>query len=247
VIKALTKKNPNPTTRGGQKNFIPYRNSALTWLLKDSLGGNSKTVMLAAISPSEIHYNETMSTLRYVERAKQIVNTAVVNDGETNPMVLLLRQEINRLRDELFKVDVKFREQEVVWGRRFDAHASKFKDKEKVSSEPLRPLPARSEPLRPLPARTCVHCWLALASTAGSPLRLLPARSEPSHPPPTLLPHTPPPDFLPHTPPHLFSLTPPPPLLPHTPPHLFSAPDSSPFVRAALRGDRDSLRDGEGD
>ena len=50
--------------------------------------------MLAAISPSEHHYNETMSTLRYVERAKQIVNNAVVNDGETNPMVLLLRQEV---------------------------------------------------------------------------------------------------------------------------------------------------------
>ena len=50
-------------------------------------------------------------------------------------MVLLLRQEINRLRDELFKVDVKFREQEVVWGRKMDAHTGKFKDKEKRFEE----------------------------------------------------------------------------------------------------------------
>lgn len=87
--------------------------------------------MLAAISPSEHHYNETMSTLRYVERAKQIVNNAVVNDGETNPMVLLLRQEINRLRDELFKVDVRYQEQEMVWTNRVQAQQQKFSDKEK--------------------------------------------------------------------------------------------------------------------
>jgi hypothetical protein len=129
VIKALTKKGSS-SVRGG-KNFVPYRNSALTWLLKDSLGGNSKTVMLAAISPSEFHYNETMSTLRYVERAKQIVNNAVVNDGETNPMVLLLRQEINRLRDELFKVDVRFQEQDMVWTRRVEHNTHKFREKEK--------------------------------------------------------------------------------------------------------------------
>jgi hypothetical protein len=72
-----------------------------------------------------------MSTLRYVERAKQIVNNAVVNDGETNPMVLLLRQEINRLRDELFKVDVRFQEQDMVWTRRVEHNTQKFREKEK--------------------------------------------------------------------------------------------------------------------
>ena len=130
MIKALTKKSTKQNTI-----FVPYRNSALTWLLRDSLGGNSKTVMIAAISPSEHHYNETMSTLRYVERAKQIVNNAVVNDGETNPVVLLLRQEINRLRDDLFKVDVRFREQEMIWERKVEEKTTKFEAKEKRFEE----------------------------------------------------------------------------------------------------------------
>ena len=46
--------------------FIPYRDSVLTWLLKDSLGGNSKTIMIATISPAEVNHGETLSTLRYV-------------------------------------------------------------------------------------------------------------------------------------------------------------------------------------
>ncbi|EDO26328.1 predicted protein, partial [Nematostella vectensis] len=48
-----------------KKLFIPYRNSVLTWLLKDSLGGNAKTIMIAAISPADVNYSETLSTLRY--------------------------------------------------------------------------------------------------------------------------------------------------------------------------------------
>jgi hypothetical protein len=60
VINALSEK-----SSGGESSFIPYRNSTLTWLLKDSLGGNSKTSMLATISPSDANYGESMSTLRY--------------------------------------------------------------------------------------------------------------------------------------------------------------------------------------
>ncbi|CAM9519566.1 unnamed protein product, partial [Chrysoparadoxa australica] len=111
VIKALAKKTA-PSTKSlangsqapnteGNEVFVPYRNSVLTWLLKDSLGGNSKTVMLAAISPVASSYNETMSTLRYIERAKSIVNTARVNDGEMNPLVLRLRAELSELREQL--------------------------------------------------------------------------------------------------------------------------------------------------
>ncbi|KAI4487926.1 hypothetical protein M0802_011688 [Mischocyttarus mexicanus] len=65
---------------GGNKNrdkFVPYRDSVLTWLLKDNLGGNSKTVMVATISPAADNYEETLSTLRYADRAKRIVNHAV--------------------------------------------------------------------------------------------------------------------------------------------------------------------------
>ena len=97
VIEALAKKQPH----------VPYRDSKLTTLLKDSLSGNSKTVVLATISPSEAHYKETLATLKYVERVKQIVNNAVVNDGETNPMVLLHRQEISSLREEIWEKETK--------------------------------------------------------------------------------------------------------------------------------------------
>lgn len=59
----------NPCTQKGKKDtaFIPYRNSVLTWLLRESLGGNSKTIMVAAISPADINYGETLSTLHYGE------------------------------------------------------------------------------------------------------------------------------------------------------------------------------------
>jgi len=59
---------------------VPYRDSTLTWLLKDSLGGNSKTVMVATVSPASDNYEETLSTLRYADRAKKIVNHAVINE-----------------------------------------------------------------------------------------------------------------------------------------------------------------------
>jgi len=62
--------------------FVPYRDSVLTWLLKDSLGGNSKTFMLATLSPCIDNFEETMSTLRYANSCKQIVNQAVINEDE---------------------------------------------------------------------------------------------------------------------------------------------------------------------
>lgn len=66
---------------------MPYRDSVLTWLLKDNLGGNSKTVMVATLSPSGDNYEETLSTLRYADRAKRIENHAVVNE-DPNAKVL---------------------------------------------------------------------------------------------------------------------------------------------------------------
>eukprot|EP00057_Strongylocentrotus_purpuratus_P006404 XP_011660878.1 PREDICTED: kinesin-like protein KIF16B [Strongylocentrotus purpuratus] len=79
-------------------NYVPYRNSILTWLLKDSLGGNSKTIMIATISPASIHYNETMSTLRYARRAKHIINQPIVNEDRNVRLIRELRDEIDRLR-----------------------------------------------------------------------------------------------------------------------------------------------------
>lgn len=68
---------------------IPYRDSNLTRLLQDSLGGNTKTVMIAALSPANYNYDETMSTLRYANRAKMIKNKPKVNE---DPKDALLKQ-----------------------------------------------------------------------------------------------------------------------------------------------------------
>lgn len=88
----------------GHKNkdkFVPYRDSVLTWLLKDNLGGNSKTVMVATISPAADNYEETLSTLRYADRAKRIVNHAVVNEDPNARIIRELRQEVEALKEML--------------------------------------------------------------------------------------------------------------------------------------------------
>lgn len=72
----------------GKATHIPYRDSKLTRLLQDSLGGNTKTVMIAAISPSDFNYDETLSTLRYASRAKSIKNKPRINE---DPKDALLR------------------------------------------------------------------------------------------------------------------------------------------------------------
>ncbi|XP_026738887.1 kinesin-like protein KIF13A isoform X3 [Trichoplusia ni] len=81
--------------------FVPYRDSVLTWLLKDNLGGNSKTVMVATISPAADNYEETLSTLRYADRAKRIVNHAVVNEDPNARIIRELRQEVETLKEML--------------------------------------------------------------------------------------------------------------------------------------------------
>ncbi|XP_017865387.1 PREDICTED: kinesin-like protein KIF13A isoform X3 [Drosophila arizonae] len=87
--------------KGGNDKFVPYRDSVLTWLLKDNLGGNSKTVMVATISPSADNYEETLSTLRYADRAKRIVNHAVVNEDPNARIIRELRHEVETLRSML--------------------------------------------------------------------------------------------------------------------------------------------------
>ncbi|XP_041715241.2 kinesin-like protein KIF16B [Coregonus clupeaformis] len=78
--------------------FIPYRDSVLTWLLKDSLGGTSKTIMIATLSPADVNYGETLSTLRYANRAKNIVNKPTVNEDSSVRVIRELQEEIARLR-----------------------------------------------------------------------------------------------------------------------------------------------------
>src|ERR1700712_4396954 len=76
----------------------PYRDSVLTWLLKDSLGGNGLTAMIAAISPADINFEETLSTLRYADSAKRIKNHAVVNEDPNARMIRELKEELAQLR-----------------------------------------------------------------------------------------------------------------------------------------------------
>uniref|UniRef100_A0A8C9UPL4 Kinesin family member 13B n=1 Tax=Spermophilus dauricus TaxID=99837 RepID=A0A8C9UPL4_SPEDA len=91
---------------GKNKNkFVPYRDSVLTWLLKDSLGGNSKTAMVATVSPAADNYDETLSTLRYADRAKHIVNHAVVNEDPNARIIRDLREEVEKLREQLTKAE----------------------------------------------------------------------------------------------------------------------------------------------
>ena len=88
---------------GKKKNasLVPYRDSVLTWLLKDSLGGNSLTAMIAAISPADINFEETLSTLRYADSAKRIKNHAVVNEDPNARMIRELKEELAQLRSKM--------------------------------------------------------------------------------------------------------------------------------------------------
>ncbi|CAK9213738.1 unnamed protein product [Sphagnum troendelagicum] len=84
----------------GKQRHVPYRDSKLTYLLQDSLGGNSKTAIIATVSPSSCCAMETLSTLKFAQRAKFIQNNAVVNEDASGEMIAL-RREIQRLKEEL--------------------------------------------------------------------------------------------------------------------------------------------------
>ncbi|XP_026010246.1 kinesin-like protein KIF1B isoform X25 [Astatotilapia calliptera] len=84
-----------------KSDFIPYRDSVLTWLLRENLGGNSRTAMVAALSPADINYDETLSTLRYADRAKNIKCNAVINEDPNNKLVRDLKDEVARLKELL--------------------------------------------------------------------------------------------------------------------------------------------------
>lgn len=95
-------------TKKKSNQHIPYRESVLTWLLKENLGGNSKTAMIAAISPADINYDETLSTLNYANRAKNIVCKAVVNEDANAKLIRELREEIEKLKAILMLNKIDF-------------------------------------------------------------------------------------------------------------------------------------------
>eukprot|EP00667_Euglena_gracilis_P002644 EG_transcript_2649 len=89
VIDALVENKPH----------IPYRDSVLTCLLADSLGGNSRTSMVAALSPAAVNYDETLSTLRYASRARRIINRIKVNEDPAAALIRELQEELAKMRE----------------------------------------------------------------------------------------------------------------------------------------------------
>jgi len=108
-LKEATKINLSLSTLGNvisalvdnKSTHIPYRNSKLTRLLQDSLGGNSKTVMVANVGPADYNYDETVSTLRYATRAKSIKNHATINEDPKDALLRKFQKEIEELRKQL--------------------------------------------------------------------------------------------------------------------------------------------------
>ena len=98
VIAALAQ--ASERSKKKKDDHVPYRDSVLTWLLKESLGGNSKTAMIAAISPAD--YEETLSTLRYADQAKKIKNKAVINEDPNAKLVRELKEELEMLRGQVY-------------------------------------------------------------------------------------------------------------------------------------------------
>lgn len=82
---------------------VPYRDSNLTRILQNALGGNSKTIMICAISPSNMNFEESLSTLRYADRAKKIQNKAVVNESAQDKLIRELKAENENLKKLLLQ------------------------------------------------------------------------------------------------------------------------------------------------
>jgi len=96
VIEKLAVASTNP--KAAQKTVIPYRDSKLTRLLQNALGGSSKTIMICALSPASSNYEETLSTLRYADRAKKIKNNAFVNEDPQDKLIRELKEENEKLK-----------------------------------------------------------------------------------------------------------------------------------------------------
>ncbi|MEQ2190804.1 Kinesin-like protein kif17 [Xenoophorus captivus] len=82
----------------GRSKYIPYRDSKLTRLLQDSLGGNTRTLMIACLSPADNNYEESLSTLRYANRAKSIQNRPRINEDPKDALLREYQEEIKKLR-----------------------------------------------------------------------------------------------------------------------------------------------------
>jgi len=132
----------------GKGSHVPYRDSKLTRLLQDSLGGNSKTIMVATIGPASFNYEETVTTLRYASRAKMIKNKPKVNEDPKDAMLRQYQEEIKRLRIELERKRAKqheFLESKSNSGSRAQTASSTASDDSSNASGESRLLPTAEE------------------------------------------------------------------------------------------------------
>jgi len=164
VIAALA--DPKQHRGGKRRDVVPYRDSILTWLLKDSLGGNSKTAMIACIAPSD--YDETLSTLRYADQAKRIRTRAVVNQdhittAERDAQIAAMAEEIRTLQlavsdSRRREKDVKDQEERLEeYQNRVAVMQRMMEEKTLVAEGKIRSLQTENEALR-------LHLKLALES-----------------------------------------------------------------------------------
>jgi Kinesin motor domain len=150
-----------PTARGGPGRrappleVVPYRDSVLTWLLKDSLGGNSKTAMVACISPSD--YDETLSTLRYADQAKRIrtratANIDAVSAAERDAQISSMQNTIRTLQASLIGAHARKKEEASEledYQKQVDKMQRLMEETRQVSDARIRALTAEVEELRP--------------------------------------------------------------------------------------------------
>ncbi|KAF7957642.1 hypothetical protein EAE96_003216 [Botrytis aclada] len=180
VIAALADPKQQQRTGKRNKDVVPYRDSILTWLLKDSLGGNSKTAMIACISPSD--YDETLSTLRYADQAKRIRTRAVVNQdhvsaAERDAQIAAMAEEIRILQLQVSNSDSTRKETETkAQDERLEQYQNKIalmqrmmEDRTMISEGKIRSLTTENDALR-------LHLKLALESLKN-PIKVEPART----------------------------------------------------------------------
>lgn len=157
VISALAdpRRQQGTVGRRGFKDVVPYRDSILTWLLKDSLGGNSKTAMVACIAPSD--YEETLSTLRYADQAKQIqtratANIDAVSSAERDAQIAAMTETIRRLQTTINGTRIRREQEEAAELEDYQKQVEKMQrmmeETRGVSDAKIRTLTAEAEELR---------------------------------------------------------------------------------------------------
>ncbi|EKG16539.1 hypothetical protein MPH_06315 [Macrophomina phaseolina MS6] len=165
VIAALAQNGGSATTADGRprsghgkkRELVPYRDSVLTWLLKDSLGGNSKTAMVACIAPAD--YDETLSTLRYADQAKRIRTRASVNQdsmssAQRDAQIAAMAEQIRQLQTSVNASTIRRHQAETAeledYQRRVEVMQRLMEETRQVSEAKIKALTAEVEELRPL-------------------------------------------------------------------------------------------------